>query len=60
MSGGHMPKAGRVEICIADPGFVTKVRPMLILSGAHQNGARAVVTCVVRTTSTRDKIEVPH
>ena len=56
-----MPKARRGELWMADLGFVAKVRPVLILSVAHQEEERAVVTCVLRTTSTRGtQYEVPH
>jgi len=56
-----MPKARRGELWMTDLGFVAKVRPVLILSVAHQNEERAVVTCVLRTTCTRGtQYEVPH
>ncbi|MEM6886242.1 MAG: type II toxin-antitoxin system PemK/MazF family toxin [Verrucomicrobiota bacterium] len=56
-----MPKAKRGDICMADLGMIAKVRPVLILSVEYQDNERAVVTYVVRTTSTRDtQYEVPH
>jgi mRNA interferase MazF len=56
-----MPKARRGEIWIADLGMVAKVRPVLVLSVPYENNERAVVTCVVRTTSVRETpYEVAH
>lgn len=56
-----MPKAKRGEIWIADLGMVAKVRPVLVLSVAYQDDERAVVTCVLRTTSVRGtRFEVRH
>jgi len=56
-----MPKARRGEIWIADLGMVAKVRPVLILSVEYRHNERAVVTCVIRTTSVRGTpYEVPH
>jgi len=56
-----MAKANRGEIWMADLGFVAKVRPVLILSVDYREEERAVVTCVVRTTSVRGtQYEVPH
>jgi mRNA interferase MazF len=56
-----MPKARRGELWMADLGFVAKVRPVLILTVDYQNDERAVVTCVLRTTSVRGtQYEVPH
>jgi len=56
-----MPKARRGEIWLADLGFVAKVRSLLILSVDYQDDERAVVTCVLRTTSVRGtRYEVSH
>jgi mRNA interferase MazF len=56
-----MPKAKRGEIWIADLGMIAKVRPVLILSVAYLDNERAVVTCVLRTTSMRGtRFEVRH
>ena len=56
-----MPKARRGEIWIADLGMVAKVRPVLIMSVEYNEQERAVVTCVIRTTSVRGTAyEVPH
>jgi mRNA interferase MazF len=56
-----MPRANRGEIWIADLGMVAKVRPVLVLSVAYQDDERAVVTCVLRTTSMRGtRFEVAH
>jgi mRNA interferase MazF len=56
-----MPKARRGEIWIADLGMVAKVRPVLVLSVPYEDNERAVVTCVIRTTSVRaTPYEVAH
>ena len=56
-----MPKASRGELWIADLGFVAKTRPVLIMSVGYRDDERAVVTCVIRTTSVRGtQYEVPH
>jgi mRNA interferase MazF len=56
-----MPKDRRGELWMADVGFVAKVRPVLILSVDYRNDERAVVTCVLRTTSVRGtQYEVPN
>ncbi|MEO0454021.1 MAG: type II toxin-antitoxin system PemK/MazF family toxin [Verrucomicrobiota bacterium] len=56
-----MPIARRGEIWMADLGMIAKVRPVLILSVGYQDSERAVVTYVVRTTSTRGtQYEVTH
>lgn len=56
-----MPKANRGELWIADLGFVAKTRPVLIMNVGYRDDERAVVTCVIRTTSVRGtQYEVPH
>ena len=56
-----VPKARRGEIWIADLGMVAKVRPVLILSVEYRDDERAVVTYVIRTTSTRGtRFEIAH
>ena len=56
-----MPKANRGELWMADLGMIAKVRPVLVLSVAYQDGERAVVSFVIRTTYTRGtQYEVPH
>ena len=56
-----MPKAKRGELWMADLGMTAKVRPVLVLSVDYEEGERAVVTYVLRTTSTRGtKYEVMH
>jgi mRNA interferase MazF len=56
-----VPKAKRGELWIADLGLVAKVRPVLVLSVDYRDKERAVITCVLRTTSVRGtQYEVPH
>ena len=51
----------RGEIWLADLGYVSKVRPVLILSVEPGDEDRALVTYVVRTTSARGTAyELPH
>jgi mRNA-degrading endonuclease toxin of MazEF toxin-antitoxin module len=51
----------RSEIWIADLGYMGKVRPVLILSIPPGDQDRALVSYVIRTTSTRGTAyEVPH
>jgi mRNA-degrading endonuclease toxin of MazEF toxin-antitoxin module len=49
------------EIWLIDLGMVQKTRPVLILSIAYKDEERALVSYVVRITSTRGtEYEVPH
>lgn len=53
--------ASRGEIWLVDLGMIQKVRPALILSVPYKGQERAIVSFVIRTTSTRGtEYEVPH
>ncbi len=53
--------AKRGEIWLIDLGMIQKTRPALILSVAYKDAERALVSYVIRTTSTRGtEYEVLH